>query len=69
MAVKKSIRYASETWTWNAAQQSRIQAVEVSYVRGACGVSRWDAESNEDMYGRFDMSKAAVEWTAERLNG
>ncbi len=39
MAVKKGIRnsvilptlsYASETWTWNAAQQSRIRAVEIS---------------------------------------
>ncbi len=33
----------------------------MSYMRGACGVSRWDGESNEDMYGRFDMSEAAVE--------
>ncbi len=27
---------------------------------GACGVLRWDGESNEDIYGRFGMSKAAV---------
>ncbi len=69
MEVKKGIRnsvilpipsYASETWTWNAAQQSQIQAVEVSYMRGACGVSRWDGESNEDMHGRFGVSEAAV---------
>ncbi len=71
MAVKKGIRnsvilptlsYASETWTWNAAQQSRIQAVEMSYMWGACGVcvSRWDAESNEDTYGRLGKSEAAV---------
>ncbi len=47
MAVKKGIRnsvflptlsYASDTWTWNAAQQSRIRAVEMSYMQGACGV-------------------------------
>ncbi len=69
MAVKRAIRnsvilptlsYASETWTWNAAQQSRIRAVEMSYMRGACGVSRWDRESNEDMYGRFGTSETAV---------
>ncbi len=41
MAVKQGIRnsvilptlsYASETWTWNAAQQSRIRTVEMSYM-------------------------------------
>ncbi len=67
--VKKGIRnnvilptlsYASETWTWNAAQQSRIREVEMSYMRGACGVSRWDRESNEDTYGKFGMSESAV---------
>ncbi len=45
---------------WNTAQQSRIQAVEMSYMRGACGVSRWDGKSNEDTYGKFGMSEAAV---------
>ncbi len=44
----------------NAAQQSRVQAVEMSYMQGACGVSRWDRESNEDTYGRFGMSEIAV---------
>lgn len=24
--------------------------VETSYVRGACGVSRWDGGSNENVY-------------------
>ncbi len=69
MAVKKGIRnsvilpilsYTSETWTWNAAQQSRIRAVEMSYLRGACAVSRLGRESNEDTYGRFGMSESAV---------
>ncbi len=27
---------------------------------GACGVSRWDRESNENMYRRFGMSETAV---------
>ncbi len=45
---------------WNAAQRSQIRAVEMSYMRGACGMSRWNRESNEDTYGRFGMSEAAV---------
>ncbi len=70
MAVKKGIRnsvilptlsYASKTWTWNAAQQSRIRAVEMSFMRGACGVSRWDRESNEDTHGRCGMCETALE--------
>ncbi len=32
----------------------------MSYMQGACGVSRWDRESNEDMYRRFGMSETAV---------
>ncbi len=32
----------------------------MSYMRGTCGVSRWDRESNEDMYRRFGMSETAV---------
>ncbi len=30
-------------------QQSRVHAVEMSYLRGACGVSRWDEVSNESV--------------------
>ncbi len=40
---------------------------------GACGVSRWDGETNEDMYGRFGMGESAVgtdcgvvEWVKRR---
>ncbi len=29
-------------------------------MRGACGVSKRDGESNEDMYERFGMSETAV---------
>ena len=78
MEVKKGLRdsivlptltYGSETWTWNEAQQSRIQAVEMSYLRGACDVSRWDRERNESVYERFGMEEkgrgincGVVEW-------
>ncbi len=27
-----TLSYTSETWTWNAAQQSRIRAMEMSYM-------------------------------------
>ena len=30
--------------------QSRVHAVEMSYLRGACGMTGWDGESNESMY-------------------
>ncbi len=49
MELKKGIRnsvilptlsYTSETWTWNDEQQSRIRAVEMRYMQGACRVSR-----------------------------
>ncbi len=32
----------------------------MSYMQGACGMSRWDRESNEDTYGRFGMSESVV---------
>ena len=30
--VLPTLTYGSETWTWNEAQQSRIRAVEMSYL-------------------------------------
>ncbi len=42
-----TITYGSENWTWNGAQQSSVRAVEMSYLRGACGVRRWDGLNNE----------------------
>ncbi len=65
MEVKKGQRdgiivltmtYARETWVWNERQRSGIQAVEMSYLRSACGVWRMDGESNESVYNRFGMS-------------
>ncbi len=47
------LTYASETWTWNEDQQSYIQAVEISYLKGACGVNTIDGESNESVNGRL----------------
>ncbi len=45
--VLPTLMYGSETWMWNRAWQSRVRAVEMRYLRGACGVTRWDGESNE----------------------
>ncbi len=33
-------------------QQSRVRVVEMSYLRGACVVTRWAGESDENMYER-----------------
>ncbi len=50
-----TLTYGSKNWTWNEAQRSRVRAVEMSYLRGACGVSRWDGLSNESVYERCVM--------------
>ncbi len=50
-----TLTYGSENWTWNGVQQSRVRAVEMSYLRGACGVSRWDGVSNENLYESCGM--------------
>ncbi len=50
-----TVTYGSENWTWNGAQQSRVYAVEMGYMRGVCGVSRWDGVSNKTVYERCVM--------------
>ncbi len=64
MEVKRDLRntiivptltYASETWTWNESQRSRVHAVEMSSLRSACDVSRMDGVSNESVYQCFGM--------------
>ncbi len=64
MEVKRDLRntvivltltYASETWACNESQRSRVQAVERSYLRSVCGVTRMDGMSDESVYERFGM--------------
>ncbi len=64
MEVKRDLRNtvivptltsASKTWAWNESQRSRVQAVEISYLRSACGVNRMDRMSNESVYECFGM--------------
>ncbi len=64
-----TLMYGSETWTRNRAQQSSMHAVEMSYLRGAGGVTRWSGENNENEYERCGMESHAngvncgvVEW-------
>ena len=61
MEVKRALRnsillptlmYGSETWAWNRTQLSRVYAVEMNDLRGACGVTRWKGESNKSIYER-----------------
>ncbi len=33
--------------------------MEMSYLRGACGVTKWEDESNESMYERCGMGACA----------
>ena len=69
VGVKKDLRnsiilptltYGSEVWKWNAAQQSQIRAVEMTYLRGALGRTRWDRMRNQDVYESFGMSEKAM---------
>ncbi len=40
-------------------QQCIVCVVEMSYLRGACGVTKWEGESNESVYKRCDMGTGA----------
>ena len=78
MEVKRGLRnsillliltYGSEMWMWNRAQQSRVRAVEMSYLRRTCGVTRWEGESNESVCKSCGMGShtngvncGVVEW-------
>lgn len=41
-------------------QQSRVCVVEMSYLRGACGMTRWDGESNAGICNGCDKGVCAV---------
>ncbi len=53
--IVPTLTYASETWTRNENQRSRLQAVEMSYLKSTCGVRRMDGMSNESVYEHFGM--------------
>ncbi len=39
--ILPALTYELENLTWSRMQQLRVRAVEMSYLRGACGVNRW----------------------------
>ena len=64
-----TLMYGSETWTWNRAHQSRMYDVKISDLIGACGMTRWEGESNGSLYERCGMGTCTngmkcgvVEW-------
>ena len=44
-----TLMYGSKTWTWNRAQHSKVHAVKIRYLRGACNMTRWEGERNENV--------------------
>ncbi len=48
-------------WEWNRTQQPRVRPVEMRCMRGACGVTRWDGESNGNVYERLGIGTHANE--------
>ncbi len=58
----RTLTYGSENWTLNGAQQARVNTVEMSYLREACGVSRRDGLSNKSVYERCGMRGREVGW-------
>ncbi len=58
--IVPTIYYVSKMRTGNENQRSRIQAVEMSFLRRACGARRIDSESNESVYNKYGMSSKDV---------
>ncbi len=53
--IVPTLTYTSDTWAWSESQRSGVQAVEMSYLRSAYGVSRMDGISNESVFECFGM--------------
>ena len=51
-SILPTLMHGSQIWTWNRAQNSRVPAVEISYLREACSVNKWECESNKSVYQR-----------------
>lgn len=51
-----TMMFVSETWTWNEGQIIMIQAVGLSYMRGACDLHKIDGNSNANVYGKYSLS-------------
>lgn len=45
--VLPALTYESETWKLNEVEQYKVRAVEITFIRTACGVTRADRVRNE----------------------
>ena len=73
--VVPALMYGSETWTLQKRHRSRIQAMEMRYLRKIEGVTRLDRLSNEDIRRRLGaeavlavVDRKKKEWR-ERIEG
>lgn len=66
-SISPMLTYGSKTRTWYRTPQSRVHAIEMSYLRGICEVTRWDGDSNEGVYERCGMGTYGngVVWSVE----
>ena len=53
--VVPTLLYGSETWTLQKRHRSKIQAMEMRYLRKVEGVTRLDRVSNEDIRRRLGV--------------
>jgi hypothetical protein len=63
LAIRNSILlptllYGSESWVLQARHTSRINAVDMSYMRGICGKSRWDHVKNVDIMNECGINES-----------
>ncbi|MCP3679428.1 MAG: hypothetical protein GY782_03855 [Gammaproteobacteria bacterium] len=55
------LTYGSEAWSMQEENKSRIRAVEMSYLRGACGVTLWNRLTNEEVKQRCGVETDVIE--------
>ena len=58
--VVPTLLYGSETWTLQKRHRSKIQAMEMRYLRKVEGVTRLDRVSNEDIRRRLGVEAVLV---------
>ena len=59
--VIPTLTYGSEAWTMQEGYKSRVRAVEMNYLRGACGVTWRDRLTNEEVKERCGVSVDVTE--------
>ena len=59
--VVPTLTYGSEAWTMHEGYKSRVRAVEMSYLRGVCGVTWRDRLTNEEVKERCGVNVDVLE--------